>query len=193
MEIILNYSNYSFIVVGETKQYKDELMKLTGKYNPHLKLSAGGTGPGFVFSNKKEQEVREFIDSVQNNNNSDIFNPIVKKPIIINKTTKLIPKNALPSTSNALDFPNRFTASDGLGYQVIIQTCPLPYLNQKLIINFDNTVYEYIVTNINEGSLVNDITVIHSTDDSSAFRCVIINGKWQIYNMSNVHEITFQI
>ena len=49
----IDYSDKAIAVVGDTKEIKDTLKSLGGRYNPHLNC-----GAGWIFSKKKEQEVR---------------------------------------------------------------------------------------------------------------------------------------
>jgi hypothetical protein len=61
---ILDYTSKSFILIGaKTKDIKDKLKELGGKYNPHLthpetkdKIS------GWIFSNKHKEKVQAFIE-----------------------------------------------------------------------------------------------------------------------------------
>lgn len=46
------YSDKSFAVIGETKDIKDKLKELGGRYNPNLSC-----GKGWIFSNKRKEEV----------------------------------------------------------------------------------------------------------------------------------------
>lgn len=55
---IIDYSEKSFAVVGDTKAVKDQLKKMGGRFNP--KLSCGA---GWIFSNKSRTSVEEFIKS----------------------------------------------------------------------------------------------------------------------------------
>lgn len=194
MNIILNYSNYSFVVSGATKEYKEQLMALGGKYNPNLK-----TGPGYIFSNKKEQEVRDFIDnptnksldsdmlSIKQNNKKDILS--IDSPLIKKNTTI---KSPLLSTKSSISYPNRFVGSDGLQYQIIIETCPLPYLNQKVTVKYNDNSFDGIVSNINDGSPINDIILTYQENEvDKQTRAIIINGKWQIYLLDVNHELIF--
>lgn len=57
---INSYSDKSFKVSGDTKKYVEQLKKLGGKYNPYLK-----NGPGWIFSNKRLDEVKKFVDQTQ--------------------------------------------------------------------------------------------------------------------------------
>jgi len=193
MNINLNYTDKSFTVSGSTKDHKEKLMALGGKYNPHLK-----TGPGYIFGNKKEDEVREFIESINNsdskdqdilsiNNTNNTNNSNKKKLTIIDKS-----KSSLPSTNTVLNYPNRFIAADNLSYQIIVQTCFLPYVNQKVTVNHTNGSFDSTVIDINDGFSVNDILLTYQEDDiTKQTRAVIINGKWQIHLLAVDHELIF--
>ena len=50
---LIDYSEKAFAIIGETKEIKETLKSLGGRYNPHLTC-----GAGWIFSKKKEQEVR---------------------------------------------------------------------------------------------------------------------------------------
>ena len=53
---IVDYSEKSFAVIGDTKEYKDDFKKLYGRWNPNLKC-----GKGWIFSKKKLTEVQKLI------------------------------------------------------------------------------------------------------------------------------------
>jgi hypothetical protein len=54
---IVDYSEKSFAVIGDTKPIKDELKKLGGRWNSHLTC-----GAGWIFSKSKLTEVQELIN-----------------------------------------------------------------------------------------------------------------------------------
>lgn len=58
---IEDYSAKSFAVYGETKSYKDLLLKLGGKFNGNLK-----GGPGWIFKLADKKKVQDFIKTVKN-------------------------------------------------------------------------------------------------------------------------------
>ena len=197
MDITLDYSKFSFVVSGEaTKEFKEQLMALGGKYNRNLT-----TGPGYIFPNKKEQEVRNFINKhnesfgadilLPRDNSSDILtiNKTIKSPSTNNKTIK----SSLPSTSSSIEYPNRFVSSNELLYQIIIETCPLPYITQKITVKSSEFNYDCIVSTINDGSPVNDIILTYIEDDTNKeARAIILKGRWQLFNAINeIHELIF--
>ena len=195
MNIIPNYSKFSFVVSGSTKEFKDELMALGGKYNPNLT-----TGPGYVFSNKKEEEVRNFINKHNESFGHDILLPQNNKKDVLSLNNKLLTnktiKSPLPSMNSSINYPNRFVGSDGLSYQIIIETCPLPFLNQQVTVKYidSDNGFESTVSNINDGSPINDITLTYEEGENYILRqtrAMIINGKWQIHLLESSHELIF--
>lgn len=57
---IVNYSEKAIAVFGNTKDIKDHLLTLGGKFNPSLKQNDERV-PGWVFPNSKKEEVRKII------------------------------------------------------------------------------------------------------------------------------------
>ena len=53
-----DYSDKAVVVRGDTKEHKEQLKSLGGKYNANLR-----DGPGWIFSKKAEKTVREFIQN----------------------------------------------------------------------------------------------------------------------------------
>jgi len=68
---ILEYSQYSFAVIGEkTREIKEDLYKLGGKFNRNLKC-----GAGYIFSNKNLDAVIEFLSSLNASNDVEQEQP----------------------------------------------------------------------------------------------------------------------
>lgn len=55
---IVDYSEKAFAVIGATKEYKERLKELNGKFNKYLKC-----GAGWIFSKKQLEPVKEFINN----------------------------------------------------------------------------------------------------------------------------------
>ena len=53
---LVGYSEKAVAVIGGTKDFKEQLKAMGGRFNPRLTC-----GPGWVFSRRKEAELREFI------------------------------------------------------------------------------------------------------------------------------------
>jgi hypothetical protein len=64
---LVTYTEKSFVVNGETKEHKEELKKLGGKWNSNLSC-----GAGWIFSLKSLADVEEFVKSKNNNNETTI-------------------------------------------------------------------------------------------------------------------------
>lgn len=67
---IVDYSEHSIVVIGDTKEHKEQLKQLGGKYNPKLTIS-GEKVIGWVFSNKNKDSVIKFLNSGYSNTPSD--------------------------------------------------------------------------------------------------------------------------
>jgi hypothetical protein len=63
---LVDYSEKAFAVVGDTKQIKDTLQSLGGRYNPHLKC-----GKGWIFSKKRLSSVENFLRLKLNASSND--------------------------------------------------------------------------------------------------------------------------
>lgn len=57
---IVNYSEKAIAVFGDTKDIKDRLKEIGGRFNPALKYN-GEKLPGWIFSKKQADKVREFL------------------------------------------------------------------------------------------------------------------------------------
>ena len=53
---LVGYSEKAVAVIGGTKDFKEQLKAMGGRFNARLTC-----GPGWVFSRRKEAELREFI------------------------------------------------------------------------------------------------------------------------------------
>ena len=58
---IEDYTDKSFVVFGETKNFKDILKELGGKFNSNLKV-----GPGWIFSKANKEKVENWMKSTTN-------------------------------------------------------------------------------------------------------------------------------
>lgn len=59
---LVKYSDRAVALIGDTKPLKEKLSELWGSYNPHLKIN-GETVKGWVFSAKREPQLRQLIAS----------------------------------------------------------------------------------------------------------------------------------
>ena len=77
---IQDYSVKSFILFGDTIKYKDNLVKLGGKYNPNLRIEPNNINSkkrrGWIFSVNKLSEVETYVASIgQKEKNIEVRNP----------------------------------------------------------------------------------------------------------------------
>jgi hypothetical protein len=61
--ILQDYSEKSIAIFGNTKSFVNKLKDLGGRFNPNLTHNGEKT-VGWIFSNKKTQDLINFIDSV---------------------------------------------------------------------------------------------------------------------------------
>ena len=196
----------SLVIRGTTTPWKEELKELGAKWNPNLQ-----GGPGWIISKQRQDAVLDFVENanggyVQPEPVAKVQPRSAQRPAYsprsavsrlqagqssIRPTIK--PASALPSQPVQLNYPNMFTASDGLQYQVIIYTVPLPKVDQKVTITLGSDVYEYVVSELEKSSPPFDSIVIlpKEGDESGKQRAVLINGVWKINGMQDDHTITF--
>lgn len=72
------YSEKSFAVYGDTKQYKDELKALGGKFNLNLK-----EGPGWIFRSTDAPKVSKWLEGNKKSDSDDEEEPKVEKKRLI--------------------------------------------------------------------------------------------------------------
>jgi hypothetical protein len=77
---MVKYSEKSVAVFGETRYFKEHLMKLGGRYNPNL-TENGHKTPGYVFSLNREASVKDYIETgyIESPNESGTAQSIEKK------------------------------------------------------------------------------------------------------------------
>jgi hypothetical protein len=100
--ILEDYSELSIVVRGETKEYKEDLKQLGGKWNGNLKC-----GPGWIFSKKNKGKVEAYVNG--KNKVANVVSPTPKNtPNLSPKTSKTIvpvlQSNAVPSNFVAPNF-----------------------------------------------------------------------------------------
>jgi hypothetical protein len=67
------YSDKSFVITGNTKEYKDELKELGGKWNSKLTC-----GSGWVFSLTKKKELESWLQKKQSSSPAPPHTAVVK-------------------------------------------------------------------------------------------------------------------
>ena len=166
------------------------------------------------------QTAAQYNNLVSKDSNSNAFTPdqainmlqnnigSVKSPTRLN----IQPLSIKPSHPINLNIPNVFVAADGLQYQIIIQTVPLPVLNQKVVLQYLHLKTNYTITEVGntypfdmcvitedfeENTKLTEAT--ESTENTQTleeftpkvYTLKIINGQWQIDGMAEQHTIIF--
>lgn len=108
--------------------------------------------------------------------------PSAQIALPLQQSPKIIPQTRLESNA---EFPNRFVAADGLNYQVIIYTVPLPQLNQIVNVTIGEEVITYTVVGVKQGSYIDSINL------SDGLEASLIAGKWKINGETREHMVTF--
>jgi hypothetical protein len=207
------YSDKSIAVFGDTKPWAEDLRVLGGKFNYNLKGR-----PGWIFQKAKENELVQLITnansgSIQPQVHAQTSNltqmvplgatqPAMTPQVAMARLSlsqtpppqqlKLIPQPKLiGSTSSTVNYPNRFEAADGIAYQIVMYTIPLPRVGQRINLTVGELISEYYVTDIKNVSPVDDITISSNSFPEVIYRVVIVNGKWKILGMNEEHTVTF--
>jgi hypothetical protein len=118
--------------------------------------------------------------------------------ILAPKPLSPAPVGLLPQQPLGVSFPNTFTAADGLSYQIILYTAPIPTVGQFLTVSVGEDSFNYQVSAINSESYpIDDILITQvlpgtaePDTEPATSRAIIMKGKWQIFCMQNDHTIT---
>jgi hypothetical protein len=103
----------------------------------------------------------------------------------------------LPSQPATVNYPNMFIAGDGLNYQIIIYTVPVPTVGQRVTLTVGNDNLEYVVSAVQKTSapfddiLITQAAAIEPATEPETSRAIIMNGKWQIHCMQDDHSLVF--
>ena len=60
---IINYSPKAIVLTGDTKSFREDLIKINGRWNPYLKKD-GEKIPGWIFPKNREKFVRGVVQNV---------------------------------------------------------------------------------------------------------------------------------
>lgn len=100
-----------------------------------------------------------------------------------------------------LGFPTMAKAADGLVYQIVMYTVPVPSVGQHIIIHIGDAELRYTVSQvltvqasapITEMLIQQDPVADAALDAQPAVsRAIISEGKWQIQGMQDAHTLTF--
>lgn len=70
----INYSEKAIVIYGNTKEYKEQLKQLGGRFNPYLTIN-GTKQAGWVFSKQKTELINNFIASLNGQTFNEVCTP----------------------------------------------------------------------------------------------------------------------
>lgn len=122
---VVQYSDKSIAVFGDTFYVKDELLKLGGKFNKYLR-NYDTRGPGWVFHNYKRRYVELFVASQQKifllrkeNERSTTFYPFSDEDTIVFEEIKqkdIFKSPLLPNSMPVVSISGSKTKTTGIFY-----------------------------------------------------------------------------
>ena len=166
MNIKDDYSEKSFAVYGETKQFKDTLKALGGRFNRYLKID-GDSKIGWIFPNSRKEVVVEFVMKA-NNGETDF---------------------EIPSTE-AGDLPTIDKPVNNKKYQYVKYKVYRPNDNQIVQLKVEGTTKEGKVIRTETHNDIVDTVYIDF--DGQTTLAKICNGKWEIFGYNVNHFIYFK-
>jgi len=92
--ILQDYTEKSIALFGNTKNYVEELKELGGRFNPNL-THDDAKCPGWIFSNKKREQLLEFVEKVnddtyvKNEKDKKDIKTVIRKEDIINELMRI--------------------------------------------------------------------------------------------------------
>lgn len=131
---------------------------------------------------------------------------VAQPPLTLTQPTPMLPQpvtpppvTVLPSQPLTVTFPNMFVAADGLTYQIIMYTVPVPTVGQVVTLATGDATIEYTVSAIEKQTAPLDSILLAQTLPDTAeegtqaptSRAIVANGTWKIHGMQNDHTLTF--
>lgn len=162
-----NYSEKSFGIYGKTKDFKDSLKALGGRFNKYLKID-GKTLPGWIFSKQNQEAVMEFVMKVNSG--------------------EVVHTESLPTESNFVtELPTVNTRDTK--YQFVKFKIYKPSTGQKIQLKVDGKTMEGKVVKIETHNDIVDTAYVEFDGNTSL--AVICRGKWTIFGYNVNHSIYF--
>ena len=159
-----DYSEKSFAVYGNTREHKDTLKALGGKFNKYLKID-GERKVGWIFNKQKQENVVEFIMKA-NSGQTDYQLPI-------SDTTGLPTVNPQKNQK----------------YQFVKYKVYKPRDGQKVQLKVSGKTVDGEIVKIETHNDIVDTVYIDF--DGQTSMAVISRGKWQIWGYNVSHSLFF--
>jgi hypothetical protein len=115
---ISEYNELSFVVRGDTRPNANDLRRLGGRYNHHLKDC-----PGWIFSKKHRERVEKYITAKNNGVDAEYLLP----PVPQNPVPHSIPQSRPPPPRKGLQPPPRYQGPPAAPYNPYKPQYPLLY------------------------------------------------------------------
>jgi len=88
---LMNYSEKAIVIYGQTKEYKDNLKQLGGRFNPYLTIEGKRTA-AWIFSKRRETELINFINTLGSQKFGEVCNTCnFEIPTKVNETAIVTP------------------------------------------------------------------------------------------------------
>jgi DNA polymerase-3 subunit beta len=88
---LMNYSEKALVIYGQTKEYKDNLKQLGGRFNPYLTIEGKRTA-AWIFSKRRETELINFINTLGSQKFGEVCNTCnFELPTKVNETAIVTP------------------------------------------------------------------------------------------------------
>lgn len=174
---ITEYADGNLVVRGDYDPWTWDLERLGGEF----KINIDGK-PGYIFPAYILPALTEFIEGA----NSGRIHPNMPTLAV---TVPPKPEEELQEVpqEEPEEVLQTFQAADGLVYQIVMITVPMPEQDQALNLVVQDTITPYHVSEIESDQSI----VIAQDADNALSRAVVIRGKWQIPHFLEPHELVF--
>jgi len=166
----------SFIVKGDSREYKDILIANFGRWNPALK--------GYVYSNKHLETLKDIVQNI-NNGTIEPSNTVPNYAKTQKTKTKSI---TAPSDISGIDILSDLT-SDNDKVKTFIYELHSPTIEDTVIIELKNNKIVTTVSHINPSGDIVHLVPINDADKT--YEMGIYSGNWQLRGVFDQHTITF--
>ena len=172
MSLILEpYNDKSFVIRGNTREYKDLLSQSHGRWNPNL--IGGG---GYIFSNKQLPQVQQLVNQINAGQIPAAYVTKQSKPYISS------PSISVPGGQN-------FTLPVVSKMKTFTYTVHSANIDDLVTIEVDGAKLETRVSYVNPSGDIIQITLI--ADPTQIFEARVSAGDWQVRGEMRNHKLIF--
>lgn len=179
---MVDYSDKSFAVIGNTKPFSSQMKELGGRFNRYLKVNNEQV-PGWIFSKTRQEEVAAFLlDPSKSSSSSTNTHSSLPSSISSSTSSSTNSNNGLPVVQ-----PPRGT---GQNYQYIKFKIYKPRVGMKVTLKTEGeaTMHgEVISVETSDGDVDG---VYMSFGEQTTYAC-ICRQKWQVFGYNKNHSLFF--